>query len=90
MPTPRQQAIVHGTQLLASVKRNTESAKSVPETQIREYHAILDKVKTETGIDTTSFRIADSDIQPILTSFDSFKGQRIFSKEKYARNVSQT
>ncbi len=84
MPTPRQQAIVRGTQLLASAKKNVESAKAVPETQIREYHAILSQIKTDTGIDTAPFRIPDSDIQPMLTSFDSFKGQRIFSKEKYA------
>ncbi len=84
MPTPRQQAIVRGTQLLAAIKKNAETARSVPETQIREYHAVLDKIKTETGIDTAPYRMGDSDVQCILTSFDSFKGQRIFSKEKYA------
>ncbi len=84
MATPRQQAIVRSTQLLAAVKKSAESAPSVPETRIREYHAVLDKIKTETGIDTASYRIADTDIQPVLTSFDSFKGQQVFSKEKYA------
>ncbi len=84
MATPRQQAIVRSTQLLAGVKKGAESAPSVPETRIREYHAVLDKIKTETAIDTVPFRIADGDMQPILTSFNSFKGEKVFSKEKYA------
>ncbi len=84
MATPRQQAIVRSTQLLAAVKKSAEGGTSVPQTQIREYHAVLDKIKSETAIDTAPYRIGDADMQPILTSFDTFKGQKVFSKEKYA------
>ncbi len=84
MVTPRQQAIVANTKLLAVLKNSVETIKSIPETQVREYHTILDKIKRETEIDFTGCRVTDSDIQQVLLSFDSFKGERNFSKEKFA------
>jgi ABC-type lipoprotein release transport system permease subunit len=73
---------------LSSLRKNIGDIKyGIEEKYVFEYHGILDKFQY-LGVDTSEFRIPDSEIAPIVTSistltFEDRPSGVTYSKEKY-------
>jgi hypothetical protein len=68
---------------LSSLRKNVSQMVSpVPEKYAREYHAVLDRLEG-IGIDTSEFRIPDSEVTPRVRSFNTLTDETTYSKEKY-------
>ena len=83
MTENRQDALVRAYAMLSSLRKNiTQIVGNVEETYVREFHAVLDRLKG-IGIDVSEFRIPDSMVNPRVTSFNMFTKETTYTEEKY-------
>jgi hypothetical protein len=75
--------ILRAYSILKALRENIDQIGSIPEKYVREYHTVLDKLESSSGINLSEFRIPDSEIQPSLRAFTPGKGA-VYSSEKYA------
>lgn len=78
----KQDALLRAYATLSSLRKNIDqmTAYSVPETYVREFNTVLDKLEG-IDIDVADFRIPDSEVKPRVTS-TSYRG-KTYSEEKY-------
>ncbi len=71
---------------LSALRNNIDKMKeySIPEKYVEEFHTVLDRIKG-IGIDTSEFRVPDSEVKPrvTMTIHGSGGAERIYSEEKY-------
>lgn len=91
MATNEQDVLARAYARLSALRKNIDQAimhHGVPETYVREFHAVLTKLEG-IGKDVSEFRIPDSEITPRVTAIhtltfaNSPKNGADYSKEKY-------
>lgn len=89
MATNKQDVLARAYATLSSLRKNIDQMTAlVPETYLREFHAMLDRLEG-IGIDVSEFRIPDSEVKPKVTSVSPVNyiggggGHVSYSKEKY-------
>ena len=58
--------------------------KAISESIVVEYHSVLDELEG-IGIDTSDFRIPETEIVQMVTSFNPIKRQKTYSKDRFVR-----
>lgn len=68
---------------LSSLRKNIDQeGYNVPEKYVREYNATPDKLDG-INIDTSEFRIPDSEVNPRITQSYFITSEKVYSEEKY-------
>ncbi len=86
----KQDVLARAYAMLSSLQKyiGDMTSNSVSEKYVREFHTVLDKVES-IGIDTSEFRIPDSEVKPKVTDVSPVSylggggGHVSYSKEKY-------
>ena len=89
MARNKQDALARAYAMLSSLRKNIDKMGSrVPETYVREFHAVLTKLE-DIGIDVSEFRIPDSEITPNIKAIHTItfpstpEGGVEYTNEKY-------
>ena len=87
MATNNQDAFARAYAMLSALRKNIDQAimrHGVPETYVREYHTVLDRLEnikveiSEFRIPDSEFRISKSEISPTVINYGAPRGKYVF------------
>ena len=81
MTKDNQDTLVRAYSKLKSLREHISQMSSpIPETYVREYHSVLDKLES-IRIDVSEFRIPDSEVKPRTVASQYVEGRKIWSSD---------
>ncbi len=72
---------------LTSLKQNVlEEGHHLHERYVTEYHRVVDGLEKQ-GMDLTEFKIPQSELKPILASYNGLSGESTYSDDNYVQKT---
>ena len=69
---------------LKSLKENLpDKTTTIDEKYVWEYHLIINDLEKITTSDLSEFKVPDSEIEPLLSSFNTLTGEKNYTKKRF-------